>query len=123
MGVSALALLSAAIVAPLGAGADLWLHCFAALLPGALHHTLATLGPMICLVLSVSVVGIYNIIGGNSSVQELLAGLDPPPLDIIFVMMAMIVLNTLVAWIAIVFITIPIVTNLASTRSCSACSS
>jgi TRAP-type mannitol/chloroaromatic compound transport system permease large subunit len=71
---------------------------------------MVTVGTIIWLILgAVSLVGIYNIIGGNTFMQALLAGLDLPPLGIIFVMMAiLVVLGTFMEWIAIVFITIPI---------------
>ena len=80
------------------------------MLQGALRQTMVTVGTIIWLILgAVSLVGIYNIIGGNTFMQELLAGLDLPPLGIIFVMMAiLVVLGTFMEWIAIVFITIPI---------------
>jgi tripartite ATP-independent transporter DctM subunit len=76
----------------------------------ALKQTMVTVGTIIWLILgAVSLVGIYNIIGGNHFVQGLLTGLDLPPLGVIFVMMGiLVVLGTFMEWIAIVFITIPI---------------
>ncbi len=88
------------------------------MIQSALKQTMITVGTIIWLILgAVSLVGIYNIIGGNHFVQGLLTGLDLPPLGIIFVMMGiLVVLGTFMEWIAIVFITIPIfapvVTNL-----------
>jgi tripartite ATP-independent transporter DctM subunit len=80
------------------------------MIQGALRQTMVTVGTIIWLILgAVSLVGIYNIIGGNTFMQNLLSGLDLPPLGIIFVMMAiLVVLGTFMEWIAIVFITIPI---------------
>ncbi|HEX6143590.1 MAG TPA: TRAP transporter large permease subunit [Geminicoccaceae bacterium] len=80
------------------------------MLQGALRQTMVTVGTIIWLILgAVSLVGIYNIIGGNSFMQSLLTGLDLPPLGVIFVMMGiLIILGTFMEWIAIVFITIPI---------------
>ena len=80
------------------------------MLQGALRQTMVTVATIIWLILgAVSLVGIYNIIGGNSFMQNLLTGLDLPPLGIIFVMMGiLIILGTFMEWIAIVFITIPI---------------
>jgi len=80
------------------------------MLQGALRQTMVTVGTIIWLILgAVSLVGIYNIIGGNTFMQSLLTGLDLPPLGVIFVMMGiLIILGTFMEWIAIVFITIPI---------------
>lgn len=101
------------------AGVGVFGALFAALIRGrlnwtmvqsALKQTMITVGTIIWLILgAVSLVGIYNIIGGNTFVQGLLTGLDLPPLGIIFVMMGiLVVLGTFMEWIAIVFITIPI---------------
>ena len=80
------------------------------MIQGALRQTMVTVGTIIWLILgAVSLVGIYNIIGGSAFMQELLAGLDLPPLGVIFVMMGiLVILGTFMEWIAIVFITIPI---------------
>ena len=80
------------------------------MIQGALRQTMVTVATIIWLILgAVSLVGIYNIIGGNTFMQDLLAGLDLPPLGVIFVMMGiLIILGTFMEWIAIVFITIPI---------------
>ena len=71
---------------------------------------MVTVGTIIWLILgAVSLVGIYNIIGGNSYMQALLSGLDLPPLGVILVMMGiLVILGTFMEWIAIVFITVPI---------------
>ncbi len=80
------------------------------MIQAALRQTMVTVGTIIWLILgAVSLVGIYNIIGGNTFMQDLLSGLDLPPLGVILVMMAiLVVLGTFMEWIAIVFITVPI---------------
>ena len=76
----------------------------------ALRRTAMTVGAIIWLVLgAISLVGIYNLIGGNSFLRGVLTGLDVPPLMVIVIMMAIVmVLGTFMEWIAIIFITIPI---------------
>jgi tripartite ATP-independent transporter DctM subunit len=76
----------------------------------AIERTMYTMGRIIWLILgAVSLVGIYNIIGGTTFMKSLLSGLDLPPLGIIVVMMLILMLlGTFMEWIAIVFITVPI---------------
>ena len=76
----------------------------------AIERTMYTMGRIIWLILgAVSLVGIYNIIGGTTFMKSLLTGLDLPPLGIIVVMMLILMLlGTFMEWIAIVFITVPI---------------
>jgi tripartite ATP-independent transporter DctM subunit len=76
----------------------------------ALRKTMVTVGTIIWLVMgAVSLVGIYNVIGGTTFMQDILQGLDLPPLGVIFVMMGiLIILGTFMEWIAIAFITVPI---------------
>ena len=80
------------------------------MLQNALAQTMTTVGTIIWLILgAVSFVGIYNLIGGGDFMRSLFSGLDLPPLGIIFVMMAVLmVLGTFMEWIAILFITVPI---------------
>jgi tripartite ATP-independent transporter DctM subunit len=80
------------------------------MIQASLRQTMVTVGTIIWLILgAVSLVGIYNIIGGNSYMQQLLSGLDLPPLGVILVMMLiLVILGTFMEWIAIVFITVPI---------------
>ena len=80
------------------------------MLQESLRKTMITVATIIWLIMgAVSLVGIYNVIGGTSFVQSLLTGLDLPPLGVIFVMMGiLIVLGTFMEWIAIAFITVPI---------------
>lgn len=76
----------------------------------SLQRTMATVGTIIWLVLgAVSLVGIYNVIGGGAFMRALFTGLDVHPLVVILLMMAvLVVLGTFMEWIAIVFITVPI---------------
>ena len=76
----------------------------------ALQQTMMTLGKIIWLILgAVSLVGIYNVIGGTSFMSSFLAGLNLPPLGVIFMMMLILmVLGTFMEWIAICLITVPI---------------
>ena len=84
----------------------------------AMRQTVLTVGSIIWLVLgAVSLVGIYNLIGGSAFLREALTGLDIHPLAVIGVMMLIVmILGTFMEWIAIIFITVPIfapvVTNL-----------
>lgn len=76
----------------------------------AMRQTVLTVGSIIWLVLgAVSLVGIYNLIGGTSFLRGTLTNLDIPPLAVIAVMMLIImVLGTFMEWIAIILITVPI---------------
>lgn len=76
----------------------------------AVERTMYTMGRIIWLILgAVSLVGIYNVIGGTIFMKTLLTGLNLPPLGIVFVMMLILMLlGTFMEWIAIVFITVPI---------------
>lgn len=81
-----------------------------AMLREALRQTFTTVGAIIWLILgAVSLVGIYNLIGGAAFMQGLIGGLDLPPLGIVLVMMGILmVLGTFLEWIAILLITVPI---------------
>ncbi|OBX34080.1 sialic acid TRAP transporter permease protein SiaT [Halomonas elongata] len=76
----------------------------------AMRQTALTVGSIIWLVLgAVSLVGIYNLIGGVSFLTGFLQGLEVPPLAVIAIMMLIVmVLGTFLEWIAIIFITVPI---------------
>ena len=76
----------------------------------SLLRTTTTVGTIIWLVLgAVSLVGIYNVIGGATFMRATFTGLDMHPLLVIMLMMAVLmVLGTFMEWIAIVFITVPI---------------
>ncbi|TMV80283.1 TRAP transporter large permease subunit, partial [Thioclava sp. BHET1] len=76
----------------------------------AMRQTVITVGSIIWLVIgAVSLVGIYNRIGGDDFLHGLLSSLNIPPLAVIVVMMLIVmVLGTFLEWIAILFITVPI---------------
>lgn len=76
----------------------------------AMRQTALTVGSIIWLVLgAVSLIGIYNRIGGGEFLRGVLTGLDIAPIMVIVVMMLIImVLGTFLEWIAIIFITVPI---------------
>ncbi|MCE7027580.1 TRAP transporter large permease [Jiella avicenniae] len=76
----------------------------------AMRQTVLTVGSIIWLVLgAVSLIGIYNRIGGGDFLRDLLGSLDIAPILVIVVMMLIVmVLGTFLEWIAILFITVPI---------------
>ena len=76
----------------------------------AMRQTVLTVGSIIWLVLgAVSLIGIYNRIGGGEFLRDLLGSLDIAPLMVIVVMMLIVmVLGTFLEWIAILFIPVPI---------------
>ena len=76
----------------------------------ALWATTVTTGSILWLIVgAVSLVGIYNILGGTRFLGGLLTGLELAPIGVIIVMMVIIFfLGTFLEWIAIVFITVPV---------------
>ena len=78
----------------------------------ALWATTLTTGSILWLIIgAVSLVGIYNLMGGTRFLSGLLTGLDVPPIVVILIMMGIIfVMGTFLEWIAIVFITVPVFT-------------
>ena len=76
----------------------------------ALWATTLTTGALIWLIIgAVSLVGIYNILGGTRFLGGLLTGLETAPMGVIIIMMLIIFfLGTFLEWIAIVFITVPV---------------
>ena len=76
----------------------------------ALWATTLTTGALLWLIIgAVSLVGIYNILGGTRFLGGILTGLDLAPIWIIIIMMGIIFfLGTFLEWIAIVFITVPV---------------
>jgi tripartite ATP-independent transporter DctM subunit len=76
----------------------------------ALWATTLTTGSILWLIIgAVSLVGIYNILGGTRFLGGLLTALDLAPIGVIIIMMAIIFfLGTFLEWIAIVFITVPV---------------
>src|SRR3546814_12272478 len=78
----------------------------------AMRQTVLTVGSIIWLVLgAVALIGIYNRLGGGAFLRGVLSSLDIPTLAVIMVMMLVVmVLGTLLEWIAILFHTVPILT-------------
>lgn len=76
----------------------------------ALWATTLTTGAILWLIIgAVSLVGIYNILGGTRFLGGLLTGLEVAPIVVIIIMMLIIFfLGTFMEWIAIVFITVPV---------------
>jgi tripartite ATP-independent transporter DctM subunit len=76
----------------------------------AMRQTVLTVGSIIWLVIgAVSLIGIYNRIGGGEFLRGVLISLDIAPIWVIVVMMLIVmVLGTFLEWIAILFITVPI---------------
>lgn len=76
----------------------------------ALWATTLTTGSILWLIIgAVSLVGIYNLLGGTRFLGGLLTGLDVAPIVVIIIMMLIIFfLGTFLEWIAIVFITVPV---------------
>jgi tripartite ATP-independent transporter DctM subunit len=76
----------------------------------AMRQTVLTVGSIIWLVLgAISLIGIYNRIGGGDFLRGVLTDLNIGPIWVIVVMMLIVmVLGTFLEWIAIIFITVPI---------------
>ncbi len=76
----------------------------------ALWATTITTGSILWLIIgAVSLVGIYNILGGTRFLGGILTGMEVAPIVVIIVMMLIIFfLGTFMEWIAIVFITVPV---------------
>ncbi len=76
----------------------------------ALWATTITTGSILWLIIgAVSLVGIYNLLGGTRFLSGILTGLEVAPIVVIIIMMAIIFfLGTFLEWIAIVFITVPV---------------
>jgi len=76
----------------------------------SLWQTTMTTGAIIWVIIgAVSLVGIYNVMGGTNFLRGLLTGMDVAPIVVVLAMMAIVfVLGTFMDWIAIVFITVPV---------------
>lgn len=76
----------------------------------ALWSTTLTTGALLWLIVgAVSLVGIYNILGGTRFLSGLLTALELQPIMVVVIMMLIIFfLGTFLEWIAIVFITVPV---------------
>ncbi len=82
----------------------------------ALWATMLTTGSILWLIIgAVSLVGIYNLLGGTRFLGGLLTGLEVAPIVVILIMMGIVFfLGTFLEWIAIVFITVPVFTPVVS---------
>jgi tripartite ATP-independent transporter DctM subunit len=80
------------------------------MLKGALIQTMTTVGVIIWLTLGANAfIGIYNIMGGTGYLRGVIGGLPLPPLGIVLVMMAiLLVLGCIIDWIGICLLTMPI---------------
>lgn len=80
------------------------------MLQDSLVHTLETCGMIIWIGIAAAVlVGVYNLMGGNRFVSAAILGLDAPPVVIVMVMMAiLLVLGMFLDWIGIALLTLPI---------------
>ncbi len=79
-------------------------------LQGSLVQTMRTCGMIIWIGISASaLIGVYNLMGGNRFVQNMILGLDVSPLVIILLMMGILIfLGMFMDWIGIALLTMPI---------------
>ncbi|MFB4204673.1 TRAP transporter large permease subunit [Arhodomonas sp. KWT2] len=76
----------------------------------SLSQTINTCGMIVWIGIGAAIlVGVYNLMGGNRFVASSILGLDLPPIAIVLVMMAiLIVLGLFMDWIGIAMLTLPI---------------
>ncbi|WP_129141469.1 TRAP transporter large permease subunit, partial [Modicisalibacter coralii] len=76
----------------------------------SLGQTLMTCGMIIWIGIgAATLVGVYNLMGGNRFISQLILGLDVPPIAILLVMMAiLLVLGMFLDWIGVAMLTLPI---------------
>ena len=77
---------------------------------GALYRTMNTAGMLLWLTIGANaLIGVYNLLGGSTFIQQSIVGLDMEPLSIILLMMLiLIILGLFIDWIGIVLLTMPI---------------
>ncbi len=80
------------------------------MLRDALYQTMNTCGMLLWITFgATALIGVYNLLGGNVFVKDLITGLPLGPLGIVVVMMAiLIVLGLFMDWIGICLLTMPI---------------
>ena len=80
------------------------------MLRDALYQTMNTCGMLLWITFgATALIGVYNLMGGDAFVKSLVTGLPLPPLGIIAVMMAvLILLGLFMDWIGICLLTMPI---------------
>lgn len=102
----------AAGMGALGAVASAWVRGELSwkLVRDALHQTMNTCGTLLWITFgATALIGTYNLMGGNAFVENLISGLPLPPLGIVIVMMAiLLVLGLFMDWIGICLLTMPI---------------
>ncbi|MCY3596047.1 MAG: TRAP transporter large permease subunit, partial [Rhodospirillales bacterium] len=102
----------AAGMGALGAIASAWVRreLSWAMLRDALYQTMNTCGTLLWITFgATALIGTYNLIGGNTFVEDLITGLPLPPLGIVVVMMGiLLVLGLFMDWIGICLLTMPI---------------
>lgn len=102
----------AAGMGALGAFASAWVRRELSwtLVRDALHQTMNTCGTLLWITFgATALIGTYNLMGGNAFVENLITGLPLPPIGIVIVMMAiLVVLGLFMDWIGICLLTMPI---------------
>ncbi len=80
------------------------------MLRDSLHQTMVTCGMLLWLTFgATALVGVYNLMGGNVFIKNVVAGLPFDPIVIIiFMMLILIVLGMFMDWIGILLLTMPI---------------
>jgi tripartite ATP-independent transporter DctM subunit len=75
-----------------------------------LKHTMRTVGMIIWVGIGATmIIGVYNLMGGDKFVQQLIIGQDLPPLAVILIMMAILLfLGCFLDWIGIALLCMPI---------------
>jgi tripartite ATP-independent transporter DctM subunit len=76
----------------------------------SLHQTMQTCGMLLWLSFgATAMIGVYNLAGGPAFIRELFTGLDVPPIVVILLMMAILmVLGMFMDWVGICLLTMPI---------------
>ncbi|MBP11585.1 MAG: TRAP transporter large permease subunit [Arenicellales bacterium] len=76
----------------------------------SLHQTMMTCGVILWLVFgATALIGVYNLMGGIDFVKSLMTGLPFPPIVILLIMMAiLLVLGFFIDWIGIMMLTMPV---------------
>ena len=76
----------------------------------SLHQTMMTCGVILWLVFgATALIGVYNLMGGIDFIKNLMTGLPFPPIMILLIMMAiLLVLGFFIDWIGIMLLTMPV---------------
>jgi tripartite ATP-independent transporter DctM subunit len=76
----------------------------------SLHQTMMTCGVILWLVFgATALIGVYNLMGGIDFIKNLMTGLPFPPIIILLIMMAiLLVLGFFIDWIGIMLLTMPV---------------